>query len=94
MSKDAQSRSHFNKTLKRSEVYGKFLEKKIAKPKTKQGMNAGKTLGEEEEVDKQVPRTLDNVGETQATLVTERYSEIKTKVSLRPTWMENEHPKF
>jgi ribosome production factor 1 len=69
---------HINNKLKRSEVYGKFLEqKRKAKDEVRKERREKVALGEEEEVVKQVPRTLDNARETEATLVAEDDIEVQ-----------------
>lgn len=57
--------------LKRSEMYGKYLlEKKARKRQTRiQREKEAEALGDDAEIRKQAPRTLDNTRETEATTV-------------------------
>mmetsp|Transcript_91924 Transcript_91924/g.265158 ORF Transcript_91924/g.265158 Transcript_91924/m.265158 type:complete len:354 (-) Transcript_91924:48-1109(-) len=62
---------HISNRLKRSEMYGKYLQAKRQEKKEKrlQRQKEAEALGEEAEVKKAVPRTLDNAREVEPTLV-------------------------
>lgn len=67
----AKNPSHIANRMKRSEMYGKFLEQK--RQEKKQGrlqrLKEGEALGDDEQVKKAVPKTLDNTREIEATMV-------------------------
>eukprot|EP00934_Nitzschia_sp_Nitz4_P000648 Nitzschia sp. Nitz4//scaffold7_size249615//209404//210459//NITZ4_001207-RA/size249615-processed-gene-0.159-mRNA-1//1//CDS//3329558532//648//frame0 len=62
---------HISNRLKRSEMYGKYLEQKRQQKKERrlQREKEAEALGEEAEVKKATPKTLDNTREIEPTLV-------------------------
>jgi ribosome production factor 1 len=65
--------SHITNKLKRSEMYGKYLEqkRKSKDEERRKRLKEAEALGEEEaEAKKQTPRTLDNAREVEPTMVT------------------------
>lgn len=65
--------SHIANRMKRSEVYGKFLEQKRLEKKESRLKRAreAEALGEDEQLKKPVARTLDNTREVEPTMVME-----------------------
>lgn len=64
--------SHITNKLKRSEMYGKYLEQKRKRKEEdrRARLKDAEALGEEQQVPKRTPRTLDNAREVEPTMVT------------------------
>jgi ribosome production factor 1 len=65
--------SHIANRMKRSEIYGKFLQQKRQEKKESRlrRVKEAEALGEDEQLKKAVPRTLDNTREIEPTMVME-----------------------